>query len=155
MIQFKVIYTNPIEIPEGSANGRLNAAMTMFRKDAGELIVKTIQDFLGDETALGFSLKPGYAERKQKDKRLRRVAGKSTDQPLILSREGIYDALEVVETDRGFIVQIQEGMGVSDKGFDYAAYHLEQTGLMERVVMHVENELPYLLEFAILSEIGL
>lgn len=155
MIKLVTTHKNPIEIPEGSASARINAAKDKFRKDAGDMIVSTLQEILGNESELGFTLQPGYSERKQKDKRLRRVVGKSSDQPLILSREGIYDALEVVEDGDGFIVQIKEGLGVSDNGFDYAMYWLEQTGLMERAMMKVRDELNYLMEFAILSEVGL
>lgn len=154
MIKLSTTHSNPIEIPEGSVNSRINAAKEKFRKDAGDLIVHTLQEILGNESELGFALKPEYAARKQKDKRLRRVAGKSEDQPLILSREGIYDALEVVADGDGVIVQVKPGAGV-DEGYDYAQRWLQETGLMDRAMMRVRDQLSALMQIAILEEVGL
>jgi len=91
-----------------------------FMQEAGALIVDSVRSILGQSSI--YSLSPEYAARKPRMKGFRRVAGKSADQPLILSGQGIYDNIDVVADGDGFIVHVDDRVGESPDGFDYAEY---------------------------------
>lgn len=133
--------------------------LSHYREKAGPLVVESIREVLGNEAELGYDISDEYAIRKERDPRLRRIAGKSVNQPLILAGE-IYEGLEVVELDDGFAVQVREGAGVSPQGFDYADYFNDEFkggGLqyMGKGLDRVEEQFPGLLEDSIMETTGL
>jgi hypothetical protein len=93
--------------------------MARFADEAGKMIVESIQGLLGTDAL--YHLSEAYGAKKQRKAGFKRVAGKDADQPLIFSREGIYDALSYKRVGDGIVVSLDSAAGV-DGGFDYAEY---------------------------------
>jgi hypothetical protein len=120
-------------------NYTITRIVDRFRIEAGEAVIDSIREVLGNEFELLFRLDPEYALRKSKDPRLRKVGGKSADQPLIFTREHIYDALEIYAEPDGFVVQIKSGQGLSEKGFDIAEHWEKLLHYMELGVGRIDE----------------
>lgn len=128
-----------------------------FVEEAGKLIAESIQYVLGNEAELGYDVSPEYALRKAKDPRLRRVVGKSANQPMILTTD-IYENIEFRSENGNLVVDLKEGAGISDRGFDYAGYfdtEFQGDGLrfMQKGLDRVKADLPALLNRIISEEL--
>lgn len=152
MFTFKLVYDfSPVSFPEERIRER-------FAKEAGELVIESIREVLGNVHELGYDISDEYAIRKLNDPRLRVIESKSATQPMILSAE-MYEGLEFEQTDTGFLVRVKDSAGVSESGFDYADYFNEDfqgSGLhfMEKGLDKVEHLLPNLLRTIVIEEIG-
>jgi len=124
-----------------------------FMQEAGALIVDSVRSILGQSSI--YSLSPEYAARKPHMKGFRRVAGKSADQPLILSGQGIYDNIDVVADGDGFIVHVDDKAGTSPEGFDYAQHFEDITDYLGKGLDLVEDKLADLMGDIIVQEMGL
>jgi len=124
-----------------------------FMQEAGALIVDSVRSILGQSSI--YSLSPEYAARKPRMKGFRRVAGKSADQPLILSGQGIYDNIDVAADGDGFIVHVDDKAGTSPEGFDYAQHFEDITDYLGKGLDLVESRLADLMSDIIVDEMGL
>lgn len=150
-LKLKITPPTVPKVPGGA--GLTNRILARFQREASDLIITAIRSHLGQDSL--YQLSPGYAERKPKLPQFRRVAGKSSTQPLILGGEGIYDALVVVPYSDGFAVQVDSSKGISPEGFDYAEWFEEITSYLELGLADVEDQLPDLLETIIFDEMQL
>lgn len=149
MIQLRV--TLPaLPVASGNVVGRIR---TRFQHEAGTLILDAIRSLLGMSSI--YTLSAEYSRKKQKLSKFRRVGGKASDQPLILSAAGIYDALTIIPEGDGFIVQVDDSKGTSDKGFDFAEHWEEITDYLGKGLDLVEDQLDELLASIIEDEMML
>lgn len=130
-----------------------------IQEAVGDLIIESIQEVLGNAAELGYDVSDDWAIRKSKDPRLKRIPGKSSNQPLILKAD-IYENLIVEESGDGFIIQVKEGKGVSEKGFDYADYFEKEfqsdgLGFMQKGLDRVRHKIPEVVKRIVLEETGL
>lgn len=124
-----------------------------FQKEAGKLLVDKVRDLLGHDDL--YTLTPAYAERKRRNPRLRRVAGKDPDQPLILTREGIYDAVEMRIDGQTVVISVNEAKGLSERGYDYAELWQARVDYLGKALDAVEDQFEDLLLDIVFDEMGL
>ncbi len=125
---------------------RWRAVIKDFREEAGALLVAAVQRELGQSTL--YTLSGEWSDRKTMGKtipQMVRKTGKASDQPLILSGEGIFEALKIDELAVGstsfyFHVLVDQDKG-TDRGFDYAEYWEEFTHYLEKGLAAVEDKL--------------
>lgn len=133
-----------------NAGANLGGIMRKFAKEGGEIGVKHIRDVLGHDAL--YQLSETYKRRKLAmlsgadagskrritrfkklkafSKPAKRYSGKDADQPLILTAEGIYEALESKQSGNSILFDVKSGHGV-ERGFDYAEHWAEQTAFLE------------------------
>lgn len=138
-----------LSVPPAASGSVIGRIRKRFMYEAGGIILDAIRSLLGTNTL--YTLSRDYAARKQRSGKLRRIAGKSADQPLILTAT-MFDNLTVIPDGDGFIVMVQDGQAVSDKGFDYAEHWEEITDYLGKGLDLVENKLDELMADIIVDE---
>lgn len=137
-------------------NGALwKRVLPRFQREAGELIVEAIRKQLGQDST--YQLTEVYSERKVAGKtkpRMKRYAGMSADEPLVLSG-AMYDGVSAEIEGNTLVVSVRDGAGVSKSGFDYAQEWESEVGFLEAGFREVEDQLPELLESIIVEEMML
>lgn len=122
-----------------------------FAANAGAMIVASVRNQLGQDAL--YTLSPDYAARKPSLAGFRRQAGKSSDQPIILTGD-IWDHIIWTATGDGLTVQVSDSAGMDD-GFDVAEHWEEITEYLEKGLADVEGDLPDLLLDIIVAEMAL
>lgn len=107
------------ETPETPAN-EVDRAFSVFQRFAGLEIVQAIQAILGTDE-VGITLSPEYAAIKPNLPGFKRYPGKSSEQPLILTGD-LHDHIVATNETNGVRVQVEDGHGIAEDGFDYAEY---------------------------------
>jgi hypothetical protein len=125
-------------LPIALGTGVVKRVRERFQAEAGTLILDAIRAHLGSSSL--YTLSPEYSKAKPKSKKFRRFPGKASDQPIILSGQGIYNALTVIPAGDGFVVQVEDSEGMN-KGFDYAEKMEQLTQYLELGLADVENDL--------------
>jgi hypothetical protein len=136
-----------------SANTGFAIIMQEWADRAGPILIEAIREILGHDAIYQLSYK--YSLIKPNLAKFRRVSGKDSDQPLILSGEHIYDALEFHATSDGFLVQIPDSKSHSDTGFPIAEYWESQVGYLEQAFTRKRQDIEQLLEDIIYEKLGL
>jgi len=129
------------------------AIMQEWANRAGPILIFAIREVLGHDALYTLSLT--YAANKIKSSKFKRVAGKDPEQPLILSGEHIYDALEFHATSDGLIVMIPDSKSHSDSGFPIAEYWEAHIEYLEAAYASCKNLLEEELVDVILENLGL
>lgn len=148
MIQLKI---TPPAIPFNLGTSIVARVRARFMQEAGTLLLDAIRAHLGQDSI--YTLSPEYAQRKPKLAKFRRMPGKSSTQPLILSAE-MFNALTVIPDGDGFRVQLEDGQAI-DNGFDYGEFWQEIVDYLGLGLADVEAQLPEVLGDIIVQEMGL
>jgi hypothetical protein len=129
--------------------GLWERVLPRFQKEAGALVVAALREHLGTDDL--YQLEPTYAKSKARRRGYTHVEGKPEDQPLIFSGS-LFSG--VTATINGSLLEIgvEDGHGISDKGFDYAQEWESKLEYLEEGLKDVEDQLPELLETIIVEE---
>lgn len=147
MIRLKVTLPTVPTIPQA---GMTDVIRQRFQNEAGTMILDAVRSLLG--TSAIYTLTPEYSSRKSKMKGFRREGGKASDQPLIFSGEGIFDALTVIPNSTGFVVQVDDSQGMRGS-YDYAEHFQDVTDYLGKGLDLVEDQLDELLATIIEQEL--
>ena len=107
--------------PLGGGGLAVDQAVSAFLRDAGTAMVREVRSVLG--TAEIYTLSERYSAQKVAGRtrpKMRRVAGKASDQPLILTGE-MYRGVKATVEGRQVVVQVEDGVAMHG-GFDIAEY---------------------------------
>jgi hypothetical protein len=135
-------------VPTMPTAGMTARIMSAFARNAGAMIVASVRNQLGSSSL--YQLKPDYAARKPMLKGYRRQAGKSTDQPIILTGD-IFDHVVWEATGDGLIVHVAESAGMDDR-FDVSEHWEQITDYLGKGFDEVEADLPDVLLDIIFGE---